>query len=182
MPHLHRGAAWRANCFRHNEFRRGCTRMVRQCGTSRRATPSVSFRQILRKHTTLDFVLHGMDVAPSSPAREPQVRPSRSMMAEQRRFNMAVALAKGQTGSAERRSSRLQEMSWNQMQQPGSYLILGSGDLVRVPQEALASGHSPLITVTSSGETRVAKLSDNPAEPISVLRSFAADNDYFVNF
>jgi hypothetical protein len=37
-------------------------------------------------------------------------------------------------------------------------------------------------TITSSGETRVARLSDNPAEPISVLRSFAADNDYFVNF
>jgi hypothetical protein len=68
------------------------------------------------------------------------------------------------------------------MQEPGSYLILGSGDLVRVPAEGLASGHSPLITVTSAGETRVAKISDNPAEPISVLRSFAADNDYFVNF
>jgi hypothetical protein len=53
---------------------------------------------------------------------------------------------------------------------------------VRVPQDALAPGHSPLITITSTGETRVAKLSDNPAEPISVLRAFAADNDYFVNF
>ncbi len=95
---------------------------------------------------------------------------------------MAVALAKGQTASAEHRSSRLQEMSWNQIQRPGCYLVLGSGDLVRVPTEALASGHSPLITITSAGESRVAKLSDNPAEPISVLRSFAADNDYFVNF
>jgi hypothetical protein len=95
---------------------------------------------------------------------------------------MAVAMAKGQTASAEHRSSRLQEMSWNQIQRPGCYLIVGSGDLVRVPTEALATGHSPLITVTSSGETRVAKLSDNPAEPISVLRAFAADNDYYVNF
>jgi hypothetical protein len=95
---------------------------------------------------------------------------------------MAVSVAKGQTAPPEHRSSRLQEMSWNQIQQPGSYLILGSGDLVRVPQDALAPGHSPLITITSTGETRVAKLSDNPAEPISVLRSFAADNDYFVNF
>jgi len=73
-------------------------------------------------------------------------------------------------------------MSWNEIERPGSYLILGSGDLVRVPPDALAPGHSPLITITSSGETRVAKLSENPAEPISVLRSFAADNDYFVNF
>ena len=29
---------------------------------------------------------------------------------------------------------------------------------------------------------RVAKLSDNVSEPISVLRAIAADNDYFVNF
>jgi hypothetical protein len=95
---------------------------------------------------------------------------------------MAVAVPKGQTASGEHRSSRLQEMSWNEIQRPGSYLILGSGDLVRVPSDALAPGHSPLITITSTGETRVAKLSENPAEPISVLRSFAADNDYFVNF
>ena len=95
---------------------------------------------------------------------------------------MAVSVAKGQTSSAEHRSSRLQEMSWNEIFKPGSYLIVGSGDLVRVPQDALAPGHSPLITITSSGETRVAKLSENPAEPISVLRAFAADNDYFVNF
>ena len=95
---------------------------------------------------------------------------------------MALAVSKGQSANAEHRSSRLQEMSWNEIQRPGSYLILGSGDLVRVPQDALAPGHSPLITITSAGETRVAKLSDNPAEPISVLRSFAADNDYFVNF
>lgn len=95
---------------------------------------------------------------------------------------MTVAVAKGQTLPPEHRSSRLQEMSWNEIQRPGCYLIVGSGDLVRVPQDALAPGHSPLISITSSGETRVAKLSDNPAEPISVLRAFAADNDYFVNF
>jgi hypothetical protein len=39
-----------------------------------------------------------------------------------------------------------------------------------------------LITKTSNGANRVVKLSDNPAEPISVLRSIAADSDYFVNF
>jgi hypothetical protein len=73
-------------------------------------------------------------------------------------------------------------MSWNEIQRPGCYLFLESGNLVRVPQDVLAPGDSPLMTLTSVGETRVAKLSDNPAEPISVLRTFAADNDYLVNF
>jgi hypothetical protein len=89
---------------------------------------------------------------------------------------------KGQTSPAQHRSSHLPEMGWNTINDPGCYLLIESGELIRVPQEGLAPGHSPLITITSSRETRVAKLSDNPAEPISVLRAFAADNDYFVNF
>ena len=93
-----------------------------------------------------------------------------------------MALSKGRTPSQGHRSSRLQEMSWHEIELPGCYLIVNSGDLVRIPQDALAPGHSPLITITSTGGTRVARLSDDPAEPISALRAFAADNDYFVNF
>ena len=95
---------------------------------------------------------------------------------------MAAVVTKGLTSSTEHRVSRLDEMAWNTINGPGCYIIVGSGDLVRLPQEAVATGHSPLITVTSTGETRVAKLSGNVAEPISTLRTIAADNDYFVNF
>jgi hypothetical protein len=94
---------------------------------------------------------------------------------------MAVG-AKGETSSADRRTHRLQEMGWNEIEIAGCYLLVGTGDLARIPPEALAAGHSPLIRVTSNGETRVARLSHNPAEPISMLRTFGADNDYFVNF
>ena len=89
---------------------------------------------------------------------------------------------KGQTSGAGHRSNRLAEMGWNEINQAGSYLVVGSGDLARVPQEAVAAGHSPLISVTSSGETRVARISEDPSAPISTLRTIAADNDYFVNF
>ncbi len=73
-------------------------------------------------------------------------------------------------------------MAWNEIERPGSYLIVGTGDLVRIPPEALAAGHSPLITLTSHEEKRLAKLTDSPATPISKLRTIAADNDFFVNF
>jgi len=89
---------------------------------------------------------------------------------------------KGQSTTATSRSSRLPEMSWNAINSPGCYLLVDSGELARVPQEVVAPGHSPLVTITATKETRVAKVSDNPAEPISVLRAIAADNDYFVNF
>jgi hypothetical protein len=89
---------------------------------------------------------------------------------------------KGQSTTPTGRSSRLAEMNWNAIDDPGCYLLVETGELVRIPQEAVAPGHSPLVTITSIRETRVAQLSENPAEPISVLRAIAADNDYFVNF
>ncbi len=94
----------------------------------------------------------------------------------------SMPTAKGETSSPEHRARRLQEMSWNEIDGPGCYLLIDAGDLFRIPQEALAAGHSPLISVTSVEETRVAKLTDNPADPISTLRTLAADNDYFVHF
>ncbi len=90
--------------------------------------------------------------------------------------------AKGETSSPEHRAQRLQEMSWNEIDSPGCYVLIDAGDLLRIPQEAVAAGHSPLISVTSVEEMRVAKLTDNPADPISTLRTLAADNDYFVHF
>ena len=79
-------------------------------------------------------------------------------------------------------SSNLTETQWNSIQNPGCYLMVNTGDLVRISPESLAPGHSPLLTFSSKNEVRVAKLSSNVAEPISVLRAIAADNDYFVNF
>ncbi len=63
-------------------------------------------------------------------------------------------------------SSNLQLMPWEEIKHPGSYLYISSGTLVRIPQEALAPGHSPLISITANDETRVALLSDNPSTPI----------------
>ncbi len=94
----------------------------------------------------------------------------------------SMLIVKGETSSPEHRARRLQEMSWNEIDRPGCYVLIDSGDLLRVPQDALAAGHSPLISVTSVEETRVAKLTNNPADPISTLRTLAADNDYFVHF
>ena len=91
-------------------------------------------------------------------------------------------VTKGHTASAQSVSSRLTETQWNNIQDPGCYLMVQSGDLVRISPESLAPGHSPLLTFSSKNEVRVAKLSGNVAEPISVLRAIAADNDYFVNF
>jgi hypothetical protein len=86
------------------------------------------------------------------------------------------------SGSPRVHSTRLMELAWGEVDEPGCYLFIDTGDLVRIPTDALASGHSPLIALKSNREPRLARLSTNPSEPITVLRSIAADNDYFVNF
>jgi hypothetical protein len=92
------------------------------------------------------------------------------------------ALHKTEGGPPEQRSKRLPEYPFNEIHSPGSYLMVETGDLIRVPPEALAPGHSPMVSITSVNESRVAKLTDNPATPISVCRTVAADNDLFANF
>ena len=112
---------------------------------------------------------------------EPRDCSAESPLAEEGE-GQSMPTAKGETSSPEHRAHRLQEMSWNEIDRPGCYLLVDSGELLRIPQDALAAGHSPLISVTSVEEMRVAKLTDNPADPISTLRTLAADNDYFVHF
>ncbi len=73
-------------------------------------------------------------------------------------------------------------LNFNDINEPGSYVMLSTGDLVRVPPEAVAPGHSPLISIYSRGVTRVAQLSMNDAELITTLRHIAADNDIQSNF
>lgn len=73
-------------------------------------------------------------------------------------------------------------LNFNEITEPGSYVMLSTGDLVRIPPEAVAPGHSPLITIHSRGTTRVAQLSSNDSELITTLRHIAADNDIQPNF
>jgi hypothetical protein len=39
----------------------------------------------------------------------------------------------------------LPEFSWEGIEEPGTYVEMGSGDLYRIPKEALLTGSSPLI-------------------------------------
>ncbi len=59
----------------------------------------------------------------------------------------------------------------------GCYVLLDTGQLVRVPSEAVTPGTSPLITIHQQGITRAALLSDHEAELVSTLRGIATNND-----
>lgn len=71
---------------------------------------------------------------------------------------------------------------WNSIVKPGAYVFLDTGDLARVPNEALALGHSPVVTFASHRPRMVARISADPYVPLNKARQLAADADLPVNF
>ena len=76
----------------------------------------------------------------------------------------------------------LKIVNFNEITEQGCYVLLDTGELVRVAREAVTPGTSPLITIHQQGITRAALLTDNDAEMVSTLRDIAANNDIQTNF
>src|SRR5437773_6458289 len=66
-----------------------------------------------------------------------------------------------QSVHATRRFS-LPEVAWESVNEPGAYVEKGSGDLYRIPKEALIPGASPAIVKESRGASVLVKLSEDP--------------------
>ena len=62
----------------------------------------------------------------------------------------------------QRKAGLPEELSWNEIQEPGAYVECGSGDLYRLPKEALAVGASPIAVKETSGASRFIQISTNP--------------------
>ncbi len=80
------------------------------------------------------------------------------------------------------RRTFLPELSWDDINQPGAYVEKGSGDLYRIPQEALIQGSSPLIRKESTGASRLVKLSGNPFVTTLEARMLACEHNVEPNF
>lgn len=71
---------------------------------------------------------------------------------------------------------------WDEINSPGTYVFKDTGDLARIPKEALMQGGSPLIEIKSRRHNVCCKLSDDPYIGISKARQLAADYDLPINF
>ncbi len=74
------------------------------------------------------------------------------------------------------------QIPFQAIKEPGSYVCNWSGHLLRVPEEALKLGHSPLLSIKATEVPFVTKISDDPFIPLTKARMFAADCDSVVNF
>ena len=74
------------------------------------------------------------------------------------------------------------EFSWDLVSEPGAYVERGTGDLYRIPKEALVQGGSPLIRKESQGASRLVQLSKNPYITTFEARMRCAENNIEPNF
>jgi hypothetical protein len=64
----------------------------------------------------------------------------------------------------------------------GCYVCNWSGHLLRVPDDAVGQGRSPLMMISGKDPLFVTKISDDPYVQVSKARLRAADTDVPVNF
>jgi hypothetical protein len=65
---------------------------------------------------------------------------------------------------------------------PGCYICNWNGHLIRVPEDGVAPGRSPLINIIGQEPLLVTKISDNPFIPLTKARLVASNFDCPVNF
>ncbi|MCH7760379.1 hypothetical protein IIA15_03120 [candidate division TA06 bacterium] len=73
-------------------------------------------------------------------------------------------------------------MPFEEINEPGAYLDVNTGNLFRIPPEALRLGHSPVISVTCNGSFPVCRLSDDPYMTRVQAKTIAADHNLWTNF
>ena len=76
----------------------------------------------------------------------------------------------------------LPEVSWDELSEPGAYVERGSGDLYRVPKEALIPGGSPIIHKESVCASRLLQVSRNPFVTTLEARLRCAQHNIEPNF
>jgi len=70
---------------------------------------------------------------------------------------------------------------FDEIQAPGVY-VTQHGELFRIPSEALAEGHSPLITWLNESSNMVTFITDDVWAPVSKIRQLVSNADLKVNF
>lgn len=71
---------------------------------------------------------------------------------------------------------------YESIQAPGCYICNWSGHLLRVPEDGVAAGRSPLINMVGPDALFVTKISDNPFITLTKAKLIASNLDQNVNF
>ena len=71
---------------------------------------------------------------------------------------------------------------WDSISEPGAYICKWSGHLVRVPEDGVTPGRSPMLNFVGPEPLYVTKISNNPYITVTKAKLVAANYDLNVNF
>ena len=71
---------------------------------------------------------------------------------------------------------------FDQIDSPGAYVCNWSGHLLRIPDDAVSPGRSPVLEILGKEDLHVTKISENPFVAVTKARMVASDLDLDVNF
>jgi len=74
------------------------------------------------------------------------------------------------------------QVPFEAINESGTYVCNWSGHLLRVPEDAIKPGRSPLLYIKGTEPLFVTKISNDPFIPVSKARMLSADWDVMVNF
>jgi len=74
------------------------------------------------------------------------------------------------------------EVSWENVNEPGTYVDVSTGELYRFPPEALIQGSSPVIRKESLRSGRLVQISKNPYITTFKARLLACEHNVQPNF
>ena len=73
-------------------------------------------------------------------------------------------------------------VAFDQINEPGAYVCNWSGHLIRLPEDAVMPGRSPVLEIRAREPLYVTKISDDPFVPLTKARMVASDLDRLVDF
>ena len=75
-----------------------------------------------------------------------------------------------------------QTITWDQINEPGAYICQWSGHLLRVPEDGVTAGRSPMLSLVGPEPLFVTKISNNPYITLTKAKLIASNFDLNVNF
>ncbi len=74
------------------------------------------------------------------------------------------------------------QVPFEHIKEPGTYVSNWSGHLIRIPEDAVNPGRSPVLEILGKEDLHVTKVSENPFITVTKDRMIASDLDLEVNF
>ncbi len=91
-------------------------------------------------------------------------------------------MSKSETPTPSFNTTNFRTVCFESLSEPGAYICNWSGHLMRVPEDGVSPGRSPMINIVGAEPLTVTKISNDPFITITKAKILASNGDLNVNF